>query len=190
MSTHLHTLSPTVDQRLTKGQQMRYLQGMRILLLLSLICLTSCAGWSSAVFAPNGAYREKWRKQAYEGDKIAQYHYGNSWCCGTRPIASQKNASHWLCKSARQGYAPAQKRVGDMWRGEKQVNIKESKVKLGIMQENNRIAYAWYDLAAEQGYQPAIQSLEEILPLISDEEIRESIKMQAMYPHLLCEMRS
>lgn len=140
--------------------------------------------------APNGAVREKWRKQAYEGDMVAQYHYGNSYCCGTRPLANQEIATQWLCKSARQGYAAAQKRIGDIWRGDKHINIKKSKTQLGMMQENNRIAYAWYDLAAEQGHQPAIQSLEEILPLMNEAELKKALEMQRLYPDILCEMRS
>lgn len=159
---------------------------MRVVFLsLSLLFVLNACGY---FYTSNGHYRERWREQAFQGDRIAQYHYGNSFCCGGGPFRSQVKATRWLCKSARQGYAPAMNRIGDIWRGDKRTNIKEGKVIAGIIPENNRIAYAWYDMAYQYGHKPAKQNIDELLPIMTEAEIKEGIRMQGLFPNMMCEM--
>ena len=56
-------------------------------------------------------------------DPVEQYKLGNTYCCkGGGPlndlsIYDNNNATYWYCKSARQGYAPAQLQLARLYSG-------------------------------------------------------------------------
>jgi TPR repeat protein len=58
------------------------------------------------------------------GDPVAQYKLGDTYCChGGGPmdqvsVYDNHKATFWYCKSARQGYAPAQLRLAQVYSGD------------------------------------------------------------------------
>ena len=62
-------------------------------------------------------------EDASPNDPVAQYKFGNTYCCkGGGPlndfsIYDNNKATYWYCKSARQGYGPAQLQLARLYSG-------------------------------------------------------------------------
>jgi len=91
------------------------------------------------------AQRSRWQLFAEQGDAQAQYQLGKSWCCGYGPGYNTAHALYWFCRAARQGYAPAQFQIGQLY------GVRTRQKPLSLAQEKV-YAYAWYGLAAAQGH--------------------------------------
>ena len=53
--------------------------------------------------------RRKWQAKAKANDANAQYHLGNSYCCGDSGYFDTEKAIEWWCKASRQGDMRARK---------------------------------------------------------------------------------
>jgi hypothetical protein len=115
------------------------------------------AGREGAQFAIRDHYRDK----ADAGDANAQFRMGKSYCCGTGPdfvnsmtVYDTATAIDWFCKAARQQYAPAQLRIGEIYSGKiiRGLHPVERGLALfGTKQTSMTVAWMWADLAAVNG---------------------------------------
>ena len=100
-----------------------------LLVLLALPLLNGCYTplVEGAQEGYDGVRRDTLHQQALTGKPVAQYEYGDSWCChGGGPmdkvsIYDNHKATEWYCRAAHQGYAPAQLRLAQIVRALGQV---------------------------------------------------------------------
>lgn len=81
---------------------------------------------------------------AQTGDPIAQFELGKSYCCGYGGGYSTVRALDWFCKSALQGYGPAQYELGRIYGDRSDTAYRQS------LRQDRIYSYMWYSLAALQ----------------------------------------
>jgi len=92
--------------------------------------------------------RQTLRESATNGDPSAQYEIGQRYASGSSGLPQDDDqAAYWLTRSAEQGLAPAQYRLGTMF--EKGVGVPENPTK----------ARGWYERAGAQGNVKAMHNL-------------------------------
>jgi TPR repeat protein len=139
--------------------------------------------------------RTETEKAAQKGDSNAQYAFGEMCGYGTNGVSLDCNeALKWFHKSAKQGFAQAQEKLGIMYFTGKQVpcdynealkwfskaakqGLSQSQAKLGAMYANGfgvnqdyKEAYKWSFLAASQGNKNAIKYKDYLKEKLSPEE--------------------
>ena len=135
---------------------------------------------------------------ADQGDARAQYQLGMSYRAGEASRRDYPLSYQWLEKSAQQGYAEAQYALGVMhlagdgvlqsfpaafkWfeRAARQ-NHADAQYNLGRMYRrgygvtaSNSLAYMWFNLAAAQGHERAREARDNLLALLSPEEVKKA----------------
>ncbi len=94
--------------------------------------------------------------EAREGDAEAQYKVGNAYCCSVHEgsgLYNTKTSVEWLCRSAKQDYAPAMLKLGKIYSGDVIDGVRLSRrVAQGLAgtSENMLVAWAWLQLAADR----------------------------------------
>lgn len=116
------------------------------------------------------------REAAEAGDPEAQYKVGDAYCCSPREgggFYNNKLSTEWLCKSAQQGYAPAQYRLGQIYSGDMVDGIRilrrVATAAVGSP-EDRAVAATWFALAAQQEQDDAAAQRDAILGALSDGE--------------------
>ena len=148
--------------------------------------------------APPLPERETVAGLADQGDARAQYQLGMSYRAGEPGSRDYPLSYQWLEKSAQQGYAEAQYALGVMhlagdgvlqsfpaafkwFERAAQQNHADAQYNLGRMYRrgygvsaSNSQAYMWFNLAAAQGHERAREARDNILALLSPEEVRKA----------------
>lgn len=113
---------------------------------------------------------------AREGDAEAQYKVGSAYCCSIHEgsgLYNTQTAVEWLCRSARQDYAPAMVMIGKIYSGDVIDGIQLSRRLLqGVAgtSENIPVALAWLRLAEDRGEKDALEQADGALEKLSEEE--------------------
>ncbi len=95
--------------------------------------------------------------EAKAGDAEAQYKVGNAYCCSVHEgsgLYNTKTSVDWLCRSAKQDYAPAMVKLGKIYSGDVIDGVRLSRrVAQGLAgsSTNLPVAWAWLQLAADRG---------------------------------------
>ena len=99
-------------------------------------------------------------------DPITQYELANTYCCkGVGPlkeasIYDNNKATYWYCRSAQQGYLPAQLKLARIYSGSPirglHLVLRASNL-AGANLVNLPVAQFWAELAAQQGDEDAIE---------------------------------
>jgi len=103
---------------------------------------------------------------AEQGDPKAQYQIGLEYCCGFGPGHDTVIALTWFCKSALQGYGPAQYEVGRIYGMRMDTHWGESH-RQDLVQ-----AYAWYSLATTNAVPLAAAERNALLNDLSAQEVK------------------
>ena len=103
--------------------------------------------------------RDSLLEETATGDPVAQYKLGDTYCCrGGGPmdnltVYDNAKATHWYCKSARQGYAPAQMRLAKMYSGHPihglHLALRASAL-VGTAETDLGVALMWASVAADR----------------------------------------
>ncbi len=112
---------------------------------------------------------------AEQGDPQAQHKLGLEYCCGFGSGHDTTIALEWLCKSAAQGYGPAQYEVGRFYGLRMDTHDGESH------RQDLILAYAWYSLAADNSTPLAAAERNALLKELSPQEVKTAnnhIKLQ------------
>ena len=137
---------------------------------------------------------------ASPNDPVAQYKLGNTYCCkGGGPlndfsIYDNNKATYWYCKSARQGYAPAQLQLARLYSGHAirgiHVVLRASAL-VGDAETNFSNALMWASLAADnKGEGDAVDAAElrkEIVDKTTDEERTRASNLLKHWHTAACE---
>jgi TPR repeat protein len=138
--------------------------------LTLVIGLCGCVGVAvkGAKYADNQATIAQNEAAAARGDAKAQYELGNAYCCSVGSVDVTHDtvkATAWLCRAARQGYVPAQYRLGRLYSGNPVEGIDvQQRAKLLIVgaPKNKPLALMWLTLAAQGGSGDASEQLAEL----------------------------
>lgn len=127
--------------------------------LLSIIALSGCV--SAAIEGGHAVRSEVIIREnidaANAGNAEAQYKVGNAYCCSVHEgsgIYNTQTSVQWLCKSARQGYAPAMTKLGKIYSGDVIDGIRLARrVAQGAAGTSTHMptAVTWLQLAKAQG---------------------------------------
>jgi hypothetical protein len=127
--------------------------------LVLAIDLSGCVGVAvkGAKYAGNQATISQNEAAAARGDARAQYELGEAYCCSVGPVDLTHDtvkATIWLCQAARQGYAPAQYRLGRLYSGNPVEGIdvqQRAKLLISGAPKNKPLALMWLTLATQGG---------------------------------------
>lgn len=132
--------------------------------------------------------RDKWRELAEMGNREAQYYLGKAYCCGEGVGYNNVEATKWLCRSAKNGYIPAQIEIGRVFRSYEYILNPLEFAKRTSFPLNNVIALSWFSIAAYGGSEEANAELNEIAKNLTQEEIERAIVLAKNYPNIHCEI--
>jgi len=132
--------------------------------LLLLMLLPGCAGVAleGANIAKDKAVAEANMKDANAGNAEAQYKVGAALCCsldeGGPSFYNTEQAVVWLCRSAAQNYAPAARRLGEIYSGDLVAGVRVMRrvaEKVVDPRTNLPVSYAWLQRAQTLGISEA-----------------------------------
>lgn len=133
------------------------------------------------------------RDAAEAGDAAAQFKLGDAYCCapgGVQGLYNNQQATAWLCRAARQDYAPAQYKLGQIYSGDVVDGVRIiRRVVTGVVgSDQDRIAAAlWFSVAARQGYEDAAERGEASRQNLSAAEARQADVYLADWRSAPCE---
>jgi len=143
----------------------RYAARLMALLALALL-LKGCIGTATVVGAAAGSLavhatqRNNNMDRAEAGDAAAQAKVGTSYCCAGPGYSAQK-ATEWLCRSARQEYAPAFYELGRIYIGDV-TRIPHPGLYITAevtAKKNLPLSLMWLKLAADAGIKKAARKI-------------------------------
>ena len=118
------------------------------------------AGAAAGTLAIQAAVRSKNIELANQGDAAAQAKVGSSYCCAGPGFSAQKSTA-WLCKAARQEYAPAYYELGRIYIGEV-TRIPHPGLYISAevtAKKNLPLSLMWLQLAADSGNKKASRKI-------------------------------
>jgi TPR repeat protein len=122
-------------------------------------------------------------KEAQAGSAKAQFTVGEAYCCSLHEgsgIYNTKTSVEWLCKSARQSYAPAMFKLGKIYSGDTIDGVRLARrAAAGVAgtSTNLPVAAAWFKLAEVNGERTATDRLADIWADMSANDRRASEKI-------------
>lgn len=105
-----------------------------------------------------------WRALAQKGDAEAEYNLGECYLKGEGVKQDEREAANWYEKAANQGYPDAERAMGFVYRGG------------GARPMNKILSYMWFDLAAENGDDGAVELRNDVAWSMTESEIDEARK--------------
>jgi TPR repeat protein len=130
---------------------------------------------------------------AARGDAKAQYELGDAYCCSVGSVDLTHDtikATSWFCRAARQGYMPAQYRLGRLYSGHPVEGLdvqQRAKLLVAGAPENKPLALMWLTLAARNGDKEATAALTELTRAMSGQEQETGQRYLADWQNAPCE---
>lgn len=148
----------------------------RILSCLVLAALAGCAGaaMEGANMARDEAIHQNNIEAARAGDREAEFRVGSALCCslGDREgFYDTREAVEWLCRSSAQGYAPASRKLGQIYSGHVVEGVRLLRrvaERVSGRQEDLAVSYAWLRVAGSQGAKEAEEDATELWADLSE----------------------
>lgn len=146
------------------------------LLAFLVLALPSCQFILSPAHAPMAvisAYevthkRKKWEEFAKQGDVYAQYELAESYRIGMlEGDINGAEAMKWYCEAGRNGFVNAQLALGKMYEGVLVIP------RFAVAKDNAR-AWMWYELAKRRVSEEARTRLEQLIPTMTNQELRDA----------------
>jgi len=131
----------------------------------------------------DAARRDTLHAEAVSGDPVVQYKLGDTYCCrGGGPmdhltVYDNHKATDWYCKSAHQGYVPAQVRLARVYSGHPLHGLHlalRASALVGTPETDLPIALMWASLAAGHSDEDGIALRDEITAKATDKELAKS----------------
>ena len=111
------------------------------------------------------------KARAEAGDKVAQYGLGESFCCHAGgpldrvSVYDNLAATNWYCKSAHQGYGPAQMRLAKIYSGRPVHGfrvVQWASALVGDAPSDLAVALMWANVAAARGDSEGVELRDDI----------------------------
>lgn len=152
--------------------------------------LSGCvsAGIGGTTYAVKASQRGSLQPAAEAGDARAQYQLGLAHCCMGIGFSTQ-TATEWLCKSAAQGYPPAQYELGRIYAGDiARTRGVGRQVREALLAHTDPVSsFVWFTLAAIGGSERAIDRLAEAEAQLSETELVSAQEHLAHWRSMACE---
>lgn len=149
---------------------------LRIVVYIALGLLQACALPQSLTGSANA--RGHWMQKARAGDARAQYElaktYGNS-----------ENARKWYCRSAVQGYLPAQIALADLYSDRAESRAGQDAGPRPRADFSN--AYLWYTVAAARGDERALVRRQQLGNMMSPQDVVTAKRDATRWKQVVCE---
>lgn len=169
--------------------------GRTVVLLLGLAALTGCAG--AAVEGARATAAEVTISNnmaaAQAGDAKAQYEVGAAHCCslneGGGGLYNTPKAVSWLCRSAAQGYAPAMRKLGQIYMGDTIEGVRlQRRLAAAVVgsSTNFAVSYAWLQQAAARGESEAREEAQEVWGKMNATQRKEATRLQGLGLNATC----
>lgn len=170
----------------------------RIISITLALLLTGCVGLAvkGAQTASSQAQIAVNEDAANGGDKVAQYKVGMAHCCSVGPVDplhDSVKATLWLCRAARQDYAPAQSALGQIYAGHPVVGFdpqQSAKLALAGAPVNRPVARLWLARAAAAGDKDAIAALAKLTPTLTTADLQTSDAYAQNWQAAPCDYRT
>ena len=148
----------------------------RVLSCLVVSALAGCAGaaMEGANMAKDEAVYQNNIEAARAGDRKAEFRVGSALCCslGDREgFYNTREAVEWLCRSSEQGYAPASRKLGQVYSGHVVEGVRLLRrvaERVSGRQEDLAVSYAWLRVAGSQGAAEAEEDASELWAELSE----------------------
>lgn len=121
-------------------------------------------------------------EEAEAGVAEAQYKVGNAYCCSVHEgsgLYNTKTSVQWLCRSAKQDYAPAMLKLGKIYSGDVIDGVRVSRrvaQRVAGTSTNMTVAWAWLKLAADREEDNAAERAEKLWEKLDDNQRAEAQK--------------
>ena len=164
-------------------------------LLAMLSMLSGCVGLAvkGAMTAADQATIANNEDAANHGDPAAQYKVGRAHCYSVGPVDplhDSRKATLWLCRAARQNYAPAQYLLGRIYSGHPVAGLdpqQEAKLALAGAPVNRPVAMLWLARSAASGDKDAADALVRLQAQMSAQEKAISAGYTMDWPNTPCD---
>lgn len=164
-----------------------------LIMAFTVISLVGCVSTAmeGANMAKDKTVRSNNMDAANAGDAEAQFKVGSSYCCSpkntTHGVYDNNKATEYLCMAARQGYAPAANKIGDIYSGDTVSGLRilrrVANAAAADKLDNKIIAYYWYQQAALGKDEDATKTLKKL-----DKQDTSAFTSQATTPCTLKEV--
>lgn len=154
------------------------------------LCLVTLSGCITLAYTFADGKQRKHERSLYiqdakAGDKIAQYYVAQTYCCGYSAAHHSDKALFWYCQSAKQDYSRAQYRLGNIFEGDFSFT---SSIRMFNNDLQDRVkAYAWYAIASEAGYAPALSKAKDLRSHLDTRDINKAAEYIAEWRDLDCD---
>ena len=149
---------------------------LRVLVYFTLALLHAC-GLPQSLTGPENT-RAQWMQRAHAGDARAQFEVAKT-------FGNSKSALTWYCRSAVQGYVPAQMALGDLYS-----DSADSQAG-GNADEQPRVdftsAYMWYTVAAAQGDERALARRQQLGNMMGPRDVVVAKRNATRWKQVICE---
>jgi TPR repeat protein len=149
-----------------------------IIVVMLAITLGGCVGaaMEGARTTADVARRDNLMPKAEAGDPVAQFKVGESYCCNTGGVSGaydNQKATEWLCKSAYQGYGPAQYKLGRIYSGDLVDGVRLfRRVAVAAFGPDSDLTLSemWFTLAASQNVEGAAKKRDSIAEKLTPQQ--------------------
>lgn len=164
-------------------------------LLLGLAALTGCAGVAveGARATASEVTINKNMAAAQAGDATAQYEVGAAHCCslneGGGGLYNTPKAVSWLCRSAAQGYAPAMRKLGQIYMGDTIEGVRlQRRLAAAVVGSSTNLAvsYAWLQQAATRGETDAAEEAKDVWGKMNSLQKQEASRLVGLGTNATC----
>lgn len=163
-------------------------------LLIGLAALGGCA--SAVVEGARATASEvtidKHMAAAQAGDRVAQFEVGSAYCCSVNEgseLFNTPKAVDWLCRSAVQGYAPAMRKLGQIYMGDTIEGVRLSRRLARAVvgsSTNLAVSYAWLKQAAAGGEAEAAEEAQEVWNTMNATQRQEANRQLSLGTRATC----
>ena len=129
----------------------------------------------------NELKRSYWETEADQEDIEAAYMAAKHNCCGDNTMKDDISALNLFCKAAKAGHKPAMVEVGKMY-------LNRNIPKESIIPYDKAVAFTFFSMAEQKGYQHAVYLREELVDDMTDEEFDRATRLIESFPVVPCEI--
>jgi TPR repeat protein len=150
---------------------------------LALILVISACDRIPATYrsAKNEIKRAYWETEADEQDVQAAYNAAKHNCCGEDTLKDDLSALNLFCRAAKDGHKPAMVEVGKMY-------LNETTPADSIIPYDPAVAFTFFSMAEQYGYQHAVHHRESVGDQLTDQEFQRATRLIESFPVVPCEI--
>jgi TPR repeat protein len=146
------------------------------------LALTACDRWPAFLRkVENEGERYYFETEVDQEDVEAAYKAAKANCCGEDTFKDDVKALNFYCMAAKNGHKASMFEVAKLYGG---YDTKKST----IIPRDNALAFTFFSVAEQKGFENAESYRKEILNEISDKDFARATKLISQFPNIPCEI--